>query len=121
MKVVLLVVAGIAALVSGTASAGKPCLRVGYIRNWNAIDDKTIIVEDDWRKKFRLSLVGVCNDLKFHHTLAFRAIGGTQLSCLEVGDQVISHEPGIGREPCTVTQIEAFTATQADLQKARGY
>jgi len=92
-------------------------LRVGYIYGWNAINDKTIIVEDDWRKKFRLSLIGVCNDLKFHHALAFRAIGGTQLTCLSPGDQVISHEFGIGSEPCTVTQIEAYTPAPGDHEK----
>jgi hypothetical protein len=109
MKLMPLVVLGLAVLASSSASAGKPCLRVGYIHNWDAVDDKTIIVEDDWRKKFRVKLIGVCNDLKFHHALAFRAISGTQLSCLGVGDQVISHEFGIGNEPCTVTQIEAYS------------
>ena len=122
MKRMPLVAAGFVVLASSSAFAGKPCLRVGYIHNWEAVNDKTVIVEDDWRKKFRLSLIGVCNDLKYHYVLSFRAIGVTNLSCLEVGDQVISHEMGIGGEPCTVTQIEAFVPSPRDPKDERhGY
>jgi hypothetical protein len=107
------------ASVASALASDKPCLRVGYIHNWEAASDKVIIVEDDWRKKFRLSLIGVCNDLKYHYVLSFRAIGGTALTCLSVGDQVISHEFGIGREPCTVTQIEAYTPEMESTDRQR--
>ena len=38
----------------------RPCLRVGEIHNWDVQNDRTLIVEDNWRKKFKVQLMGAC-------------------------------------------------------------
>jgi hypothetical protein len=130
MKKALLLAVALAAIAPTSALAQKACLRVGYIRNWDAPNDKTIIVEDDWYKKFRLSLMGACHAIKFDRHLAFKAIGGSDLSCVGIGDQVISNEFGAGPERCAVMRIEAYTpemekadhaAAQAAKDQRNGY
>jgi hypothetical protein len=107
---------GALALVSAQpALAFRPCLRVGEIYNWNALNDRTLVVEDDFHKKFKLQLIGVCSNLKFHEALAFRSIGGLAISCLEPGDQVIERDFATGPERCSITKIDAYTP---DMEKA---
>ncbi len=51
MKTTFVIAALAAALVSTTAFAQTSCLRQSQIYNWNALDDRTVIVEDDFHKK----------------------------------------------------------------------
>jgi hypothetical protein len=120
MKKTLLIAAALAALAPSAALAdGRPCLREGFIYSWNAINDKTLIVEDQSHVKFRLGLMGVCSDLKFHERLAFKAVGGMELSCLSTGDEVITREFGTGeRLPCAITKVEYYTPEMQAADKA---
>jgi len=74
------------------AYATEPCLRMGEIYNWKVVNDRTLIVENLRHNKFKLGLAGVCSGLRFHQALAFKAFGGTQLSCLSRGDSVLAHD-----------------------------
>ena len=121
MRKAILATAALAALaspVSAGADDSKACLRVGYVRNWDVQNDKTLIVEDDWRKKYKVELMGYCTNLPWHERLAFKSIGGSQLSCLGVGDQVITREFGSGVQRCVIRRITAYTKEMEDADKA---
>jgi hypothetical protein len=112
--------AGVAAMtvLASPAFAQNACLRIGDIYNWNALDDKTLIVEDNWHKKFKLKLIGACFDLKFHNALAFKSVGGMAISCLTPGDDVISRDPALGPQRCAITSIDPYTADMEAADKA---
>jgi hypothetical protein len=98
-------------------SSGKACLQVGRIYNWNAPDNRTLIVENDLHKKFKVDLMGTCSGLTFKQTLAFRSPGGTQLSCLSAGDTVFFRDTGIGNR-CYIKSVSHYTAQMEAADKA---
>lgn len=123
MKTTLLACAAFAAVLSAgdpAAAAQGRCLRVGEIWNWDALNDKTIIVEDNLHYKFKLNLIGTCYSLKFKERLAFRSIGGLSISCLEPGDQVIARDFGMANR-CSIIKIAPYTAEmeKADKEAAK--
>lgn len=119
MKKVMLAVAALLALVTSPALAQqRACLRIGDIYNWNALDDKTLIVEDNWHKKFKLKLIGTCYNLKFHETLAFKSPGSLSISCLSPGDTVIQRDFATGPSRCAITSIDAYTPDMEAADKA---
>lgn len=96
------------------AHAAGACLRQSQIYNWTALDDRTVIVEDDFHKKFKLSLLTPCLNMQYHETLGFRTFGGTALSCVSKGDDVISGSQ-IGPQRCPIRTIELYTP---EMEKA---
>jgi len=118
MRKVLLLAASLAALVPSIASAQETCLRENQIWNWHAINDKTLIVENEIHQKFRLHLIGTCQDLRFYQRLAFKAVGGIGISCLTPGDQVISHDFATGPQRCAITRIEPYTHQMEEADRA---
>lgn len=117
MKRILISAAFLCAAIS-PALAQRPCLQIGQIYNWKAINDKTLIVEDYSHQKFKLNLIGTCYDLTFHERLAFKSIGGMAISCLTPGDEVISRNFGMGPTRCSITKIEAYTPAMEQADKA---
>ena len=96
------------------ALAGTSCLRESQIYNWNALNDRTVIVEDDYHKKFKLSLLTPCLHMQFHERLGFKSFGGTALSCISRGDEIISGSE-IGPQHCSISKIEPYTP---EMEKA---
>ena len=118
MRKALLLAAAFAVLAPTAANAERPCLKFGWIYNWKAISNKTLMVEDYDHRKFRLSMIGTCQNLQFHEALRFKSRGAFALSCLQPGDEVISHDPGIGPSRCAVTHIEAYTPEMEQADRA---
>jgi len=119
MRNALLALAVLASATAATpAMADRACLRFGYIWNWNALNSRTLILEDEWHKKFKLGLIGVCDDIRYHERLAFQSRGSLALSCVSPGDEVITHEAGLGPSRCAVTTIEAYTPQMEAADKA---
>jgi hypothetical protein len=119
MKKTLLVAGAILTVLAGPALAQqRACLRIGEIYNWNALDDKTLIVEDNWHKKFKLRLIGTCYNLKFHEALAFRSRGSLGISCLDPGDSVIQRDFAMGASRCAITSIDYYTPEEEAADKA---
>ena len=57
--------------------------------------------------------------MKFKERLGFKTIGGSDLSCLSKGDEVISRGLGSGfREVCVISKIEPYTAAMQAADKA---
>ena len=116
-KTVLILALAVAASTS-PAAAERACLQFGRIYNWNVINDRTLIVEDETHKKFRLKLIGGCANLKFHESLGFESPGSTAISCLSPGDEVVTREFATGRQDCAITHIETYTPEMERADKA---
>src|SRR5262249_35465463 len=87
------------------------------IWSWNAPNDKTLIVEDNWHQKFKLTLMSPCINLTFKERVGFKAFGGTQLSCLSKGDDVLVRNPGFPQR-CPIADIVPYTAQMEQADKA---
>ena len=119
MRKAMLAAAAVLTVIASPAMAQqRACLRIGDIYNWNALDDKTLIVEDNWHKKFKLKLIGGCFNLKFHERLAFKSNGALSISCLSPGDSVIQRDFGMGPSRCAITKIDFYTPEEEAADKA---
>ncbi len=114
----LLLAAGLAVLVATPALANPNCLMLSQIWNWKAVDNKTLIVEDNYHQKFKLGLMGYCPNLPFKEALAFKVIGGTGLSCITKGDLVITHQFPEGGFRCPIVNIVSYTPEMEKADKA---
>jgi hypothetical protein len=103
-----------ALLLSGPAMAASTCLRQSEIYNWNSLNDRTVIVEDNFHQKFKLSLLSPCLNMQFKERLGFKTFGGTALSCISRGDYVIAGSE-IGPQHCPISKIEPYTP---EMEKA---
>jgi len=103
-----------ALLLSGQAMAAGTCLRQANIYNWNSLNDRTVIVEDDFHQKFKLSLMTPCLNMQYKERLGFKTFGGTALSCISRGDDVIAGSQ-IGPQHCPISKIEPYTP---EMEKA---
>ena len=95
-----------------SAAPKTVCLRQDMVRGWDVVNDRTLIVTDTVGKKFALSLMPGCRNLKFNIRLAFKAFGGTGLSCLGRNDSVLV-PPGAGdvAQRCMIADVQAYSAT----------
>ena len=100
------------------AFAQPHCLMLSQIWSWKAFDNKTLIVEDNFHQKFKLGLMGYCPRLPFKLNLGFKAIGGTGLSCLTKGDEVISRDEAMGTFRCPIKSIVPYTPAMEQADKA---
>jgi hypothetical protein len=115
MKKTILFAAGLCALAAVPAQASPTCLSIGEIYNWHVLDDKTMVVEDDFHNRFKLTLLGVCPQLNFKERVGFKSIGGMRMSCLSSGDDVVVRNFGTGGQVCPIRAIVPYTA---DMEKA---
>jgi hypothetical protein len=115
MKKIILLAAGLATFVPAAALASPTCLQIGQIDTWKVPDDKTMIVGDNFHDRFKITLLGSCPGLAFKERVAFKAVGGMQLSCLTPGDQVMVRNFGTGGQVCPIRSIVPYTP---DMEKA---
>jgi hypothetical protein len=119
MKLSVLAVAGLSLFAATPAVAEPGCLRGIDIYSFDAKNDRTLIVENNRHLKYRLSLFGTCTSMRFKERLAFKTIGGSDLSCLSRGDEVRTRDFGSGiREVCTISKIEPYTAEMQAADRA---
>ena len=93
----------------------KACLQIGRIDNWNAPNSRTVIVSTSNRTKYKLDLMGSCSGINFRETVAFKAFGGSSLSCLTSGDSILYRNDvgSVGRCP-----IQSITVYTPEMEKA---
>ncbi|HEX3944372.1 MAG TPA: DUF6491 family protein [Rhizomicrobium sp.] len=96
-------------------AAPNTCLRFGEIYSWNAPDNRTLIVEDNLHRKFKLSLMGYCPNVTFKERVGFRSRGAMRLTCMSAGDDVVVNNMGSGSQRCPIQSIVAYTPA---MQKA---
>jgi hypothetical protein len=117
MNKILWAAIGLAAVIARPALADPSCLQIGQIWNWKAVDNKTLIVEDNWHQKFKMSLMGYCPNLTFKERVGFKSIGGTELSCLTKGDYVFVRDIGMPAH-CPIIDIVPYTPEMEKADKA---
>jgi hypothetical protein len=114
MKTTFVFAALAATLLVTPALANRTCLQQGLIYSWKPLDDRTLIVEDNFHDKFKLSLMVSCQHLQFKENLGFRTFSNTALACVTKGDEVLVGS-SIGPQHCPIKTIDPYTA---DMEKA---
>lgn len=120
MKTRWMVALGLATALSALTTqvlAGPACLELVRIWNWKVLDSKTLIVEDDAHQKFKMSLMGYCPNLAFKERIAFKSVGGSDLSCLGAGDYVLARDIAIP-DRCPIASVVAYTPAMEAADKA---
>ena len=103
------------------APTDRPCLQIGQVYDFKPVPgNRSLIVIDRFRKKYKVSFMGICPDLQLNLGLAFKSFGAGRLSCLERGDQVIARDPAMPLNRCPINKIEYYTPAmeQADAAAA---
>jgi hypothetical protein len=94
---------------SALQAAPAPCLRQGYIYDFqNVPGNRSLVVIDDARKRYRLNFMGVCYNLQYHLGLGFKTHGVGTLSCVAKGDQVVMRD-AVGPNWCVIKDIQYQT------------
>jgi len=125
MRKIMLAVLALGTLAGIPARADTACLQIGRIWSFKALDDRTLIVEDQLYRKFQVALGGYCPRLPFKLNLAIKSASGNNgLACVRKADTVISQ--GVGTPyTCPVMSIVPYTpemekADQAKAAAGRG-
>jgi Family of unknown function (DUF6491) len=101
-------------------TAARACLRFGEIYSWKALDNRTVIAEDNRHNKFRLALMGYCPNVQFKERIGFQSPGSTYLSCMSPGDTLLVNQFGTGTsQRCPVSSIAAYTPAMEEADKAK--
>jgi hypothetical protein len=112
----LFILAAVLPAVAVQAYAAQPCLRLDQIDTWSVPNDQTVIAENYHHEKFKISLMGSCTGLQFNEALAFKSVGGSQLSCLRGGDYVLRRQ-----EPsrCAISSVEPVPPDQGNAHASK--
>lgn len=97
-----------------------PCLRQRNIYDFKPVPgNRSLIVTDLARKRYRVNFVGACYNLQYHLTLGFRTRGVGTLSCVEKGDSVLQRDV-VGPNTCIIQSVEYQTPAldKADAEAA---
>jgi hypothetical protein len=95
--------------------AKPPCLQQINIYDFTPVPgNRSLIVTDRARKRYRLNFMGICNGLQYHMGLRFKTFG-SNLSCVARGDSVITRDIA-GPPQCIIKDIQYQTSAmdQAD-------
>jgi Family of unknown function (DUF6491) len=109
----LFIFGAVAALIASPVSAQtnvnqSNCVRNDQINNWKAFNDRLVMIESYSHRKVLLRLIGTCQNLTFKNSLAIKSFSGMGLSCVSVGDEVISRGFG-SRGRCAIVGVEPYT------------
>lgn len=101
-----------AAMLAASPAAADTCIRQNDIWNWSSINDKTLILENHRHQKFLVKMIGTCGNFRFHQSLVIKSHSGFGISCVGMGDDVITHEVGM-RGTCAITSVVPFTPVRS--------
>lgn len=97
---------------------GQACLEAGRIRSWKAPDDRTLIAENRDGQKFKIKILGFCQDLDLvRQTIAFHTYDGSLLTCIRPGDHIFFAD-GTMSNRCFVKNIALYTPEMEKADKA---
>lgn len=100
---------------------GRPCLRPANFWSFELVPgNRSLVVVDRSRQRFRLDFMGVCNNLQFHLRLGFRTRGTGRLSCVSRGDSVFMINDPVGPRTCIIRDVSFQTPDmdRADAEAA---
>ncbi len=104
----------------GPPPGERACLRQGQIYDYQLVPgDRSLVVTDLARQRYRLNFMNRCYDLKFQFGLRFKTFGVGRLSCVARGDSVLTDR--IGDNQCIIRSVEYQTREldRMDYQAAR--
>ncbi len=97
---------------------GRACLEAGRIKSWTAPDDRTMIAENRDGRKFKIDILGFCQDLDLvRQTMAFHTYDGSPLTCIRSGDHIFFADGTISNR-CYVKNIALYTPEMEKADKA---
>ncbi len=105
---------------AGLGTASPPCLRQRNIYDFQLVPgNRSLVVIDLARKRYRLNFMGKCYNLQYHLGLGFKTHGVGTLSCVDKGDSVIMRD-AVGPNQCIIKDIQVQTPAmdQADAAAA---
>jgi hypothetical protein len=122
MKMSIFLVGALVSSISTSAvaqptAAPRACLRFGEIYSWKVLDPKTVVVEDNWHRKFKMSLMGYCPNLSYRERIGFRSPGASDLTCMTPGDELIVNQFGTGAQRCPISSIVTYTPAMEAADK----
>ena len=85
----------------------RACLQNNRIWSWNAVNERTLVVTDEYYRPFLVRLTSGCVGLT-NATVALQFNTWTNLGCLEKGDRVSFRDPLLGFLTCTVTEVQPY-------------
>ena len=96
------------------------CLRPINLYDFKPVPgNRSLIVIDQFRKRYRVNFMGVCYNLQYHLGVAFKTRGAGNLSCVSKGDSVIIRD-AVTPGPCIIKDVQYQTVAldQADAAAA---
>ena len=97
-----------------------PCLRQMNIYDFQTVpDNRSLVVIDRARTRYRLNFMGACYNLQYHLGLGFKTHGTGGLSCVAKGDSVVMRDV-VGPNQCIINDIQYQTVAldQSDAAAA---
>ena len=82
----------------------KVCINTGLVRNFDALSDEHVYVEERGRQGYLLTTRNKCSGLRFANVIAFKDT--TSRMCSKGFGEIVHGESGIGRLTCRVDTIE---------------
>ena len=110
----------LAAAAQPPTAPAPECLRQINIWDFKARpDNRSLLVTDKSRRKYLVSFVGYCPNIRFHMDLAFKTRSIGSLSCVDQGDSVLMRDE-VGPRQCIIKSVEPYTAAmeKADADAA---
>jgi hypothetical protein len=96
------------------------CLRPINLYDFKPVPgNRSLIVIDQARQRYRVNFMGVCYNLQYHLGVAFKTRGTGNLSCVSKGDSVQVRDE-VTPAPCIIKDVEYQTVAldQADAAAA---
>ncbi len=87
----------------------ETCLQNNRIWQWNAVNDRLLLVTDRSYHRFIVRLGGGCIGLSTYALTALRFQSWMSLGCLSRGDQVIYNAPALGRLNCFIQDVQPYS------------
>ncbi len=86
------------------------CLRQGYIHDYQIVPgNRSLVVIDQARNRYRVNFMGRCYDLKYQFGLAFKTHGVGGLSCVSRGDSVLLRDDTANGGRCVIQDVQYQT------------
>jgi hypothetical protein len=96
------------------------CLRPINLYDFKPVPgNRSLIVIDQSRQRYRVNFMGVCYNLQYHLGVAFKTRGAGNLSCVSKGDSVIVRDQ-VTPAPCIIKDVQYQTVAldQSDAAAA---
>jgi hypothetical protein len=94
------------------AAEENDCIWLRTISDWQALDDRNLIVEGAGRQQYHVELAQTCSGLRFETVLAFYDRTGDERICGFGMDRVIVDNTL--PETCWISAVDALTEDQAE-------